>query len=162
LEDKLTSEQGVKSDDPKYKYKGGEIRLDREGRWFHEGVEITHELTLDLFNKSICKDPKGGYQLVIGLEYSPIVVEDTPFFVKSVDIEDDRALLKISDGTEEDLVPQTLRVGDDNVLYCDVKKCQMPARFFRPAYYQLMKNLEETKDGFAVKIGDKTWPIKMD
>ena len=44
----------------------GEIFLDKEGRWFHEGVEITHARTLELFSRSICADAGGGYRLQIG------------------------------------------------------------------------------------------------
>ena len=149
-------------DKPGYRFQGGDIFLDKEGRWYHEGVEITHKLTADLFSRSIQRDPEGGYRLVVGLEWAPIQVEDTAFVVRRVDVEDKGALLRLNDGTEEALDPATLRVGDDNVLYCEVKSGTEPARFLRPAYYQLMQNLEEASDGYAVRLGGRLWPIKMD
>jgi uncharacterized protein len=141
-------------------YQGGEIRLDKEGRWFHEGVEITHQLTLDLFSSSIHLGQDGAYYLIVGPERARIVVEDTPYVVRRVTLEPERALLLLNDRTEETLDPTTLRVGADNVLYCSVKTGAFRARFLRPAYYQLMERLEENQDGYAVRLGNKLWPIR--
>jgi hypothetical protein len=65
----------------------------------------------------------------------------------------------LSDATEERLDPATLSIGQENVLYCKVKG-EFPARFLRPAYYQLMEALVETEDGYAVKIGGRLWSLK--
>jgi len=143
----------------KYEYQVGEIRLDREGRWFHEDVEITHQLTLDLFNRSIRKCADGGYCLEVGAEWARIEVEDTPYLVKRVDLKNDGAIIRLSDATEEPLDPATLRVGRENVLYCTVKGGEFPARFLRPAYYQLMQRLMETEGGYAVEIGGRVWSL---
>lgn len=145
----------------RFQYQGGEIRLDKEGRWFHEGVEITHKLTADLFSRSVRKNPEGeGYILEVGMEWCPIVVEDTPFVVRRAEVKDERAVIWLNDGTVEDLDLSTLRVGGENVLYCDVKNGEYPARFLRPAYYQITGTLEETEKGYAIRVGDKLWPIK--
>jgi hypothetical protein len=155
-------EKGAREQGSGFKYQGGLIRLDKEGRWFHEGVEITHKLTADLFSRSVHKNPDGGYMLVVGAEWSPIEVEDTPFMVRRVELDGDRAVIRLNDGTEEELDAGTLRVGDENVLYCDVKDGEYPARFLRPAYYQLMQGLTETDDGYAVRIGNRLCPIKTE
>ena len=144
----------------RYEYTGGSIRLDKEGRWFHEGVEITHRLTLDLFNRSIKRHPDGGYCLEVGYECAKIEVEDTPYMVKQVDLNDGGAIIRVSDGSEESLDPSTLRIGAENVLYCEVKG-GFPARFLRPAYYQLMQGLRETGDGYAVEVGGRWWKLSQ-
>ncbi len=151
---------GKEGSGARFRYEGGLIKLDREGRWFHDGVEITHGRTLDLFNRSIERDPEGGYRLSVGLEYAPIDVEDTPYFVRRVDLTEEGAALRLSDGTDEALDPATLRVGGANVLYCAVKGGEFPAKFLRPAYYQLMERLEETGDGYGVRLGGELWLIK--
>ena len=145
---------------PEFKYDAGELFLDKEGRWFHEGVEITHRLTVELFSRSLQPDLTGGYKLVIGLEWAPVRVEDTPYVVRQVTFEADRAVLRLNDGTVEELAEATLRQNADNVLYCDVKECRFPARFLRPAYYQLMERLRECEGGFAVDLRGRLWPIR--
>ncbi|MCX5901271.1 MAG: DUF1285 domain-containing protein, partial [Proteobacteria bacterium] len=59
----------------------GEIKIDKEGNWFFNGVPIINKQILDLFTASIEPDGHGGYRLHIGEETSPIVVEDTPYVV---------------------------------------------------------------------------------
>jgi hypothetical protein len=141
----------AQSMDAQYQYPG-RICLDKEGRWFHEGVEITHLRTIELFSKSVVKDNDCGYLLKIGKEWAKIVVEDTPYMVRSVDLRDDSVLIELNDKSVEHLNPASLRVGNDNVLYCKVKSGEFPARFLRPAYYQLMTRLHEDKKGFYLEI----------
>jgi uncharacterized protein len=145
---------------PRFEYKGGVIRLDKEGNWYHDEVKITHQLTADLFSQSIKKLPDGQYCLEVGLECAIIEVEDTPYMVREATIESDRVVIRLNDKSEEELNLDSLRVGDENVLYCDVKSGDSPARFLRPAYYQLMQNLEETDGGYAIRVGEKLWPVK--
>jgi hypothetical protein len=37
-------------------------------------------------------------------------------------------------------------VGEENVLYCKVMEDTIPARFLRPAYYQLAEFIHEDKE----------------
>jgi len=133
----------------------GKIFLDQEGRWFHEGVEITHRRTLELFSRSVCPDPAGGYRLQIGREHARIEVEDTPLMVREVSFVGAEAELKLNDGSSEILDPGTLRIGAQNVLYCQVKGKKFPARFLRPAYYQLAIRIEQDEEGFFLPASGK-------
>jgi hypothetical protein len=148
------------AEEQKFEYKGGKLFLDKEGRWFHDGVEITHKLTADLFSRSIKRDENGQYVLEVGKEWAPVEVEDTPFMIRRVDVTEDGVHATLNEGSEEELDLSTLSISDENVLYCDVKNGEYPARFFRPAYYQLMHYLAETEDGFVVTINGRDWPIK--
>jgi hypothetical protein len=130
----------------------GEIFLDKEGRWFHEGVEITHARTLELFSRSICADAGGGYRLQIGREWARIQVEDTPLVVREATFQGERVELGLNDRSREFLDPASLRVGRENVLYCRVKGGRFPARFLRPAYYQLASRLEQDEDGYFLQV----------
>jgi uncharacterized protein len=130
----------------------GKIFLDREGRWFHEGVEITHRRTLELFSRSVGRDGEGGYRLRIGREQARIEVEDTPYLVREVSFRGEQVELKLNDGSLEILDPGTLRIGAANVLYCDVKSEKLPARFLRPAYYQLTGRMEQDRDGYFLQV----------
>jgi hypothetical protein len=53
--------------------------------------------------------------------------------------------LRLIDNSEEDLVPETLSVGDEHVPYCKVKGGRFPARFSRAGYYQLAPYIHEDK-----------------
>lgn len=131
------------------------IFLDKEGRWFHEGVEITHPLTVELFSRSVVKDPSAGYRLQIGREWAKIKIEDTPYMIKTVEIQSNQVLILLNDKSVEKLEPDTLWIGKNNVLYCRVKNGEYPARFLRPAYYQLMQALKEKDNKFYLEIGNQ-------
>jgi uncharacterized protein len=135
----------------------GEIFLDKDGRWFHCGEEITHERTIELFSRSVFKDPAGGYRLQVGKEWARIKVEDTPYIVRSVEFQERQILLGLNDRSSEPLAPDTLRVGEENVLYCEVKSDRFPARFTRPAYYQLMTRLGHDREGYFLEYRNQRW-----
>ena len=143
------------------------IFLDREGRWFHEGVQVTHERTVAMFFRSLSKGPDGRYVLRVGRETAVVDVEDTPFLVLSVTVcTDDSGSIEayrllLNDDTEEDLDPATLTVEADGIPYCRVKGGADKARFKRPAYYQLCAHVQPgAGEGlFVLPLRDGTVPI---
>jgi len=126
----------------------GCLFLDREGLWFHEGVQITHERTCALFSRSLYRDRDGDYYLLVGTERARVEIEDTPYLIRFVTVLEDEAgrpqeyLLHVNDGTEESLDPHTLRVGDNHALYCLLKNANARGRFLRPAYYQICSRID--------------------
>jgi len=68
-------------------------------------------------------------------------------------------MLILSDETEEALAPDTLYVGNENVLYCEVKEKRFPARFLRSAYYQLAEHVVEEDGTYVLPLNGKTYPI---
>ena len=133
----------------------GEIRIDKEGDWFFNGVPIINKNILDLFNASIEQDENGGYRLHIGEEISPIVVEDTPYVVTRIEREvapDGQSffLIRLSDGASERLCLETLYLASDNVPYCRVKNGRFPARFLRAPYYDLAGFIEQEGERFFI------------
>lgn len=136
------------------------IFLDKDGRWFHEGVEITHPLTLELFSRSVRRGPDGGYWLQIGPERARIEVEDTPYMVREATWRDGEVELKLNDGSLERLDPSTLWIGKGNVLYCLVKPEKLPARFLRPAYYQLVSRVEQDEIGYFLSLRGKKFYLR--
>ncbi|HBF62723.1 MAG TPA: DUF1285 domain-containing protein, partial [Gammaproteobacteria bacterium] len=57
-----------------------DIRIDREGRWFHEGDQIKRQPLIDLFATLLRKEGD-AYFLVTPVEQMRIEVEDSPFLV---------------------------------------------------------------------------------
>ena len=139
----------------------GEIRIDKEGHWFFNGAPIINQKILELFNAGIEHDGQGNYRLHIGDETSPIIVEDTPFVVTHIDLEQGAAsksffMIRLSDGTREQLCFETFYLGADNIPYCTVKQGLFPARFLRAPYYDLARHIEqEGEDRFCIMLNGR-------
>ena len=142
------------------------IFIDKEGRWFHNGVEMIHLETIRLFYQHMSLDPLGRYIITLEGERCYVEVEDTPFIVRrarfmgSEKTDRSRYILSLSDGTEENLSPDTLAVGVDHVLYCRVKDQAFPARFDRAAYYQLAQHIEEKEGIYFLPLNGKDYLIR--
>ena len=132
-----------------------ELFLSKDGEWFHEGVQITHERIIEQLSRNLHREGD-DYFVDIGWERSKVIVEDAPYLIKGVREAGDDLILELSDFTEEKLDPEHIRIGKDNVPYALVKASRDRAKFTRPAYYQLARYLVEAPDGSpALKIGDR-------
>ncbi|NNM76965.1 DUF1285 domain-containing protein [Sphingomonas sp. ID1715] len=56
-----------------------EMRIARDGTWFHQGSPIGRPAMVKLFSTILRREPDGGYVLVTPVEKLDIVVEDAPF-----------------------------------------------------------------------------------
>ena len=145
-----------------------EIYVDKEGDWHHKGNRIIREDIIDLFVQNLSLTEEGSYLIQIGQNRCVLDVADTPFVVSRVDLH-----RKESSGEEEILLSlrhiagvealeaATLYVGKENVLYCRIRNGKFPARFSRPAYYQLAEWIEEdaATDGFYLELNGRRHPI---
>jgi hypothetical protein len=138
------------------------LRLDREGRWWHEGQPVGHPRLAQALHRWLDRLEDGRHVVRFDeRQYAYVEVEDAPFVVRTLRLLDDGGVrLLLSDETEETLDPTTLRVGDDNALYCAVKGGRFAARLSRPAYYTLVERLEEDdEEGFVLVLGGRRWPL---
>jgi hypothetical protein len=146
------------------------IVLDAEGRWLHEGEVIENPRLRALFHRSIGRTSGGTWVLSIGPFTYPIQVEDTPYHVRSLRVEDEgeggpRVMLRLSDDTEEALDPATLRLSQEEGrgLSCKVKGGAWEARLCRPAYLALAPRLVEgggEDGGYALELGGRRFPLR--
>ena len=144
--------------------------LDKEGRWFHEGVEITHGRTRLLFSKNIRRDPAGKYYVRVGSESAEVIVEDAPYTITSVTLQEEPHgpprgyILHLNDETQEPLESGSLAVSEENVMYCRVKGGEERARFLRAAYYQICAKLQydEADDRYWLPCSDRQITIHRD
>jgi len=135
-----------------------ELRIDREGRWFHEGVEIVRDDIRSHFSQHLARNKDGGYVVRIGNDECPVVVEDAPFVVSRVVKEPNGGFsLLLSDCGAEPLDVKTLEFKESNIPYCRVRN-GLEARFSRPAYYQLAEFIEynEETDRFEIVVSGHT------
>ncbi len=127
------------------------IRLDPEGRFFHDGAPVTHSGMARAFASWISRHPDDGrFILTNGYDWSYFTVEDAPYFVEGVKRGADGPVLVLFDGSEEPLDPATLRLGDDGVFWATVKGGAFDARFLRNAQLELAPWLVEEGDGVSL------------
>ncbi len=127
------------------------ITLTKNGVWMSDGTEITHEPTRKRFARIRRKDEK-GYFLQISRETKRIVVEDTPYFVHSIEgAPGEGYSLVLNDETRERLDPATLSYRPGR-LACRVKGGAEEAKFLHAAYFDLLRDLEEDSRGYFLVV----------
>ena len=143
------------------------IFIDKEARWYHRGVEMIHREFIRLFYQNMELDPQNRYVINWKGERCYVEVEDTAFVVRRAVYQDGtrpqkaRITLYLSDDTREELQPDTLSVGKNNILYCRVKNRTFPARFDRAAYYQLAEYIEEKNESYHLSLNGKKYSILL-
>ncbi|MEG3150133.1 DUF1285 domain-containing protein [Sphingomonas sp. ZT3P38] len=121
-----------------------EMRIARDGTWFHQGSPIGRQAMVRLFSTILRREPDGGYVLVTPVEKLDIAVEDAPFIAVEMKVEgegrDARLAFRLNTG---DLV----NAGQDHPLrfverddgprpYLHVRG-GLEALVARPVYYEL-------------------------
>jgi hypothetical protein len=120
----------------------GVFRIDREGAWRHEEVEVTHPGVLQNLYANLRVDSTGHY-LQAGPFRVPVQVDDAPFVVVRVETGDPRAIdIHLSDGSRETLDPATLSLDQRGIPRCRVKGGQFGARLSVAAWLQLAGKVE--------------------
>jgi len=133
------------------------FKIDKEGNWYHEGVEITHELIYSYLYSLLQRDENGLYFIETEGNKWYVEVEDAPFIVIGLkQSPDNRGLIiRLNDGTEEPLSLDSLSIKKDNVPYCKVKGGKSEARFNRPSYFSLAQYIQydPAQDIFFLEYG---------
>jgi hypothetical protein len=146
------------------------IFIDREGDWHYRGSRMERSDIVSHLCQHMGRDEASGLYIVqLGKQRCYLEVEDTPLAITGVLHTEEREgdkpgqlLLAIKHlETLEPLVPESLWVGEQNVLYCKVMEGGIPARFLRPAYYQLAEFILEDKEQnrFYLSLGGKRFYI---
>lgn len=123
------------------------IRRDAQGRWFDGDVPITHVLLTQAFDAWIERAEDGRYCLKNDINWAYVAIEGAPVLVRSVELDGDRASLRLSDGRSELLDATTLRESEDGALHCQVRGGQLAARFESHAALQLSPLVGEDERG---------------
>src|SRR5258706_12846192 len=82
-----------------------DIRIARDGTWFHLGTPIGRKELVRLFSTILRKDPD-GYHLVTPVEKMRITVDDAPFVA---------VLLNVEGGREAQRLRFVTNVGDETI-----------------------------------------------
>ena len=136
------------------------LRVDVNGDWFDEDVEITHAGILANLRSVLRRDAQGYYiQTRVRI---PVEVEDVPFVVARIERRGDRLHAILTDGTDTDVDAATLRIGDDDVPYCAVRDGAFEARLSRAAAFQLLSlaDYDETTGRGTLRVGGLEYPLR--
>ena len=136
------------------------LRIDAEGAWFHDDVEVTHPGILATLRRGLALDA-AGYHVRIGPVRVPVEVSDTPFIVLRVEREADVLVMTLNDLSRERLTPDTLRFTADGAPYCRVRAAQFEARLTRAAAYQLLQHVacDEAGGAATLVLGERRYPL---
>lgn len=134
------------------------LRLDREGRFWHEGAPVEHPGLRAALHRWISRYPiDGRYVLTNGYDWTYFTVDDAPFFVVGLRAGDGSVGLVLSDGSEEAWRPDETCAGAGAALYTKVKRGApggpFDAKFTRHAQSALEPLLVDAGGEPAVRIG---------
>jgi hypothetical protein len=112
------------------------LRIDVDGAWFDDDVEVTHPGVLANLRANLRRDAQGYFiQTRVRI---PVEVADAPLVVIRFEGSGDGFVAFLNDGTQERVEPAALRIGPRDIPYCAVKNGTFEARFSRAATYQLL------------------------
>ncbi len=127
------------------------IRLDREGRFFHDGRLVEHTGMAEAFASWVDIHPLDGrFILNNGYDWTYFQVDDVPLFVRSLHVAPDAAVVELSDGKREPLDLDSIETGPDGAVYCTARGGRLRARFTRSAQLALAPYLSEDEAGRLV------------
>ena len=141
------------------------MRIDRDGRWYHEGTPIERPAMVRLFATLLRREPDGSFVLVTPVEKLSIAVEDAPFVAIELRSEGqgrDRTLA-FRLNTDEVVIAgpdHALRLGGERP-YLEVR-AGLDALIARPVYYELADMaLAEGNDPPAVWSCGAFFPLSV-
>ena len=136
-----------------------DIRIARDGTWFHEGDPIRRIELVKLFATVLRRDDAGDFWLVTPVERGRIVVEDTPFVVVEMSARGSGEDQVLSFRTNLD---EWVDAGPDHPIrvvhnpqsgeptpYIEIRN-RLEARIMRSVYYEMVDlSVTEGDDGEA-------------
>jgi hypothetical protein len=141
----------------------GAFRIDREGAWRHEGVEVTHPGVLQNLYANLRVDAE-GHHLQAGPLRVAVQVDDAPFVVVRAEpgTDPDTIDLHLTDGSREPLDAGTLVLDRRGFPYCRVKGGRFRARLSVAAWLQLAGRIEpDPRSGLpTLVLGDRRTPLR--
>lgn len=127
------------------------IRLDGEGRFFHDGELVEHAGMAEAFASWIDVHPiDGRFILNNGYDWTYFQVDDVPLFVRALRLDGDGVQLELSDANVEPLDLSSVELGPGGMVYCSVRGGRFRARLSRSAQLALAPYLSEDEAGRLV------------
>ena len=140
-----------------------EMRIAADGRWFHQGGEITRPAMIRAFSSLLRRESDGSHWLVTPHEKLSIAVEDAPLLAVELQSEGEGKLRKLA-----------FRLNTDDLVIADAEHMiELPnavpylhvrddlwAKLTRPVYYELAElALAENPDSPSIWSNGSFFPI---
>lgn len=136
-----------------------DIRIARDGTWYHEGSAIRRQRLVALFSTVLRRDPDGEFYLVTPVEKLRIQVDDAPFLATGLDAAGDgnEQVIAFTTNVGEQVVADKehpIRVAIDSATqepspYFLVRD-GLEARINRPTFYHLVELCHEERGRLLV------------
>jgi hypothetical protein len=138
-----------------------DLRIDRDGDWYDEDVQVTHPGIVANLRGNLRRD-RDGYFIQTRVRI-PVRVDDVPFVVTRVERRGDELHGYLNDGTDERVEPGSLRLGAGEIPYCMVKQGAFEARFNRAAAWQLLQlaDYDEVSGAGTLRLRGSDWPLRQ-
>jgi len=134
--------------------------IDEEGGLWIEGTQLTDPKVLKFFMRTMEPGPGGNFLVNCLGEKNIIRAQDVPYVVQGLDWNEAGIELIFPGGYREVLDPDTLFVGEKNVMYCKVRGGKFTARFQRKPYLELARHIEgKLGQGFFLKYRGQKYAI---
>jgi hypothetical protein len=136
------------------------LRIDVDGNWYDDDVEITHHGVLANLRGNLRRDA-AGYFIQTRVRI-PVTVDDVPWVITRIERRGERLHAILNDGTESAVDPATLRIGRGDVPHCAVKDGAFQARLSRAATFQLLAlgEYDERTERGTLRLGGRRYELK--
>jgi hypothetical protein len=136
------------------------LRLDRAGRFWHDGAEVTHpRLRQALLRWLDVRDDGRDIVRLDAQRYAYVDVDDAHLRAVSARWDGDRCHVTWDDGAEEELDYAHLAVAPDGALYTTARGGRLRARIAGAAHHAIADEIVEHESGFALRAAGRPWPI---
>lgn len=121
------------------------LRLDRDGKWHHQGVPVTHERLHRALTKWLDRDPGADrFVIRVGPEFWAWVdVDDAPYQAYLQAVTEEGLVLRLSDERVLVWTGRHIAIGADDAWYITVGDPPLEARLSRGSLSALAEHLEE-------------------
>lgn len=135
------------------------LRIDRDGEWYDDGVQITHPGILANLREILRRDA-AGYFIQTRVRI-PVEVEDVPWVITRLEPLGSELRVQVNDGSAEAIDPVSIHLGPGHVPYCAVKGGAFEARFDRAAAFQLLAlaDYDEATERGTLRVGGREYPL---